>query len=96
MEYLGNSILDRCVRVLQARDEVGFQFYKRQDNSTRDAMLYHFDYLTRCFPAFLTHKLESRVTYTVWQTYQSGGLASEMQSFAKPYGQQVARVLATC
>lgn len=46
MEYLGNSILDRCVRVLQARDEVGFEFYKRQDNSTRDRMLYHFDYLT--------------------------------------------------
>jgi hypothetical protein len=46
MEYLGNAILDRCVRVLQARDEVGFEFYRRQDNSTRDGMLYHFDYLT--------------------------------------------------
>ncbi len=46
MIYLGSSILDRCVRVLQARDEVGFEFHKRQDNSTRDGMLYHFDYLT--------------------------------------------------
>ena len=46
MEYLGSAILDRCVRVLQARDEVGFEFYKEQDNSTRDGMLYHFDYLT--------------------------------------------------
>jgi hypothetical protein len=45
-EYLGNTILDRCVRVLQARDEIGFQFYRRQNNSTRDAMLYHFDFLT--------------------------------------------------
>jgi hypothetical protein len=46
MEYLGMSILDRCVRVLQARDEVGFDFYKEQDNSSRDRMFYHFDYLT--------------------------------------------------
>jgi len=45
-EYLGNTILDRCVRVLQARDEIGFRFYQRQNNTTRDEMLYHFDYLT--------------------------------------------------
>ena len=45
-EYLGNTILDRSVRVIQARDEIGFRFYRRQNNSTREEMLYHFDFLT--------------------------------------------------
>lgn len=45
-EYLGNTVLDRCVRVLQARDEIGAFFYQPQSNTTRDGMLYHFDYLT--------------------------------------------------
>ena len=43
---LAGTILVRCVRVLQARDEIGFQFYQRQNNAARNAMLYHFDYLT--------------------------------------------------
>jgi hypothetical protein len=43
---LANSIVFRCVRVLQARDEIGFKFCGPQGNSTRDAMLYHFEYLT--------------------------------------------------
>ena len=33
---LAGTILERCVRVLQARDEVGFRFYQRQDYTTRD------------------------------------------------------------
>jgi hypothetical protein len=45
-EYLGNTILDRCVRVMQAVDEIGWQFHRSQNNSTRDSILYHFDYLT--------------------------------------------------
>ncbi len=43
---LGESILLRCVRALQARDAIGIQFYLPQNNETRDQMLYHFDYLT--------------------------------------------------
>ena len=43
---LAGTILTRCLRALQARDEVGFRFYRRQHNSTRSEMLYHFDYLT--------------------------------------------------
>jgi hypothetical protein len=38
--------MTRCVRALQARDEIGLQFYIEQTNATRDFMLYHFDYLT--------------------------------------------------
>jgi hypothetical protein len=44
--YLGQSVLIRCVRALQARDAIGVQFYLPQDNNVRDAMMYHFDYLT--------------------------------------------------
>jgi hypothetical protein len=44
--HLGQSVLTRCVRALQARDAIGAQFYLRQDNNSRDAMMYHFDYLT--------------------------------------------------
>ena len=44
--YLGQSVLTRCVRALQARDAIGAQFYLPQDNNSRDAMMYHFDYLT--------------------------------------------------
>jgi hypothetical protein len=44
--YLGDSILIRCVRALEARDSIGVQFYVRQNNDTRDAIMYHFDYFT--------------------------------------------------
>jgi hypothetical protein len=43
--YLGQSILVRCIRALEARDAVGVQFYLPQNNNTRDAMMYHFEYL---------------------------------------------------
>jgi hypothetical protein len=44
--YLAESILIRCVRALEARDEIGVQFYLPQNSATRDAIMYHFDYLT--------------------------------------------------
>lgn len=43
---LGQSVLRRAVRALEARDAVGIQFYSPQDNNSRDEMMYHFDYLT--------------------------------------------------
>jgi hypothetical protein len=44
--YLAESILIRCARSLEARDEIGVRFYLLQNNDTRDAIMYHFDYLT--------------------------------------------------
>lgn len=44
--HIGQSVLVRCTRALQARDAIGTQFYLLQDNTTRDTMMYHFDYLT--------------------------------------------------
>lgn len=43
---LGSSVLSRVSRSLEARDAIGVQFYTEQSNSTRDATMYHFDYLT--------------------------------------------------
>ena len=43
---IAQSILERCFRALQARDEIAVQFYLPQNNTTRDTMMYHFDYLT--------------------------------------------------
>jgi len=43
---LGESILVRCVRALEARDAIGIQFYMPQNKTDSDQMMYHFDYLT--------------------------------------------------
>ncbi|MCJ7633752.1 hypothetical protein MUP77_15360 [Candidatus Bathyarchaeota archaeon] len=43
--FLGQSILERCKRVLQARDAIAEQFYKIQNNNTQDEIMYHFDYV---------------------------------------------------
>jgi hypothetical protein len=43
---LRRSVLNRYLRALQARDEIGFQFYLEQSHRTLGKMLYHFDYLT--------------------------------------------------
>ncbi len=43
---IAQSILEKCFRALQARDEIAVQFYLPQNNTTRDTMMYHFDYLT--------------------------------------------------
>ncbi len=43
---IGQTILERASRALQARDEIARQFYLHQSNNTRDLMMYHFDYLT--------------------------------------------------
>jgi hypothetical protein len=46
MLNIGQSMLERCFRTLQARDEIAKQFYLNQDINTRDLTMYHFDYLT--------------------------------------------------
>lgn len=43
---LGQSILVRCTRAMEARDAIGEQFYIPQNNDVRDVIMYHFDYLT--------------------------------------------------
>ena len=43
---LGQTVMTRCSRALEARDLIGEQFYQPQGNDTADRMLYHFDYLT--------------------------------------------------
>jgi len=46
IQELGEAVLIRAVRALQARDAIGVQFYMPQNNNTGDQIMYHFDYLT--------------------------------------------------
>jgi len=43
-EYL-ESLMGRFLRMLYARDRIGYEFFRRADNNTQDEMLYHLDYL---------------------------------------------------
>jgi hypothetical protein len=62
---LGESILSRCVRALQARDAIGEQFYVPQNNNTRDSMMYHFDYLTLVLAG--AFDAQARVAYRAYK-----------------------------
>jgi hypothetical protein len=61
---LGQSILRRCVRAVQARDAIGREFYCPQDNNVRDSIMYHFDYLTLLLTGAID--AEARVTRRVY------------------------------
>ena len=41
---LGQSVYDRCVRALEARDAIGEQFYVPETEDSFDRQVYHFDY----------------------------------------------------
>ena len=61
---LGESILTRACRALQARDAIGFNFYREQDRDVAEEMLYHFEYLTLALTALLD--AEARVIHQVY------------------------------
>ena len=42
--YLGQSVLVRARRALEQRDRIGFEFYKKQSNNTRDTMMSDLEY----------------------------------------------------
>ncbi len=43
---IGQSILMRCSRVVQARDEIAGNYYIPQNGNTREYIMYHFEYIT--------------------------------------------------
>lgn len=61
---LGESILTRGSRALQARDAIGFNFYREQNRNVAEEMLYHFEYLTLALTALLD--AEARVIHQVY------------------------------
>lgn len=63
---LGQSVLERAKRALQARDAIGRQFYIPQNNNVADEILYHFDYLTLNLTGALD--AQARICYRVYQT----------------------------
>jgi len=63
---LGQSILVRCHRAIEARDAIGMQFYIAQSDSVREAILYHFDYLTILLAgAFDAQAMVARRSYAI-------------------------------
>lgn len=65
MTSLSQSILIRGIRVLQAKDYLGYCFYVKQDNDIRDELMYHFSYLTLLLSGILDvqAKIASRVYF---------------------------------
>jgi len=61
---LGGSILTRCTRALEARDQIGIQFYNPQGNDSTDIIMYHFDYLTLLLSG--AFDAQARIA---WRTY---------------------------
>ena len=66
LRQLGGSILRRCARAHKARDAVGIEFYQPQSWEGRDAMMYHFDYLTLLLAGALD--AQARVASRVYST----------------------------
>jgi hypothetical protein len=81
--HLGQSILTRCVRALQARDNIGERFYCPQDNNTRNDMMYHFDYLSLLLAG--AFDAEARIAR---RTYGISSPKERYASFRNPEYQQ--------
>jgi hypothetical protein len=69
IQELGESILVRAVRALEARDDIGVQFYIPQNNNSRDQTMYHFDYLTLVLAGALD--AQARVAHRAYQVSKS-------------------------
>lgn len=76
LQELGESILVRAVRALEARDAIGAAFYVPQNNNIADQMMYHFDYLTMVLVGALD--AQARVAH---RTYQVGSMQERFASF---------------
>jgi hypothetical protein len=59
------SIVDRCKRALQARDQMADAFYAPSDDQTNDVTAYHFDYLTLLLVGALD--AEARIAHRVYR-----------------------------
>src|SRR4030043_833633 len=81
--YRGLSILNRCSRALEARDAIGIGFYNKQNNDTRDSMVFHFDYLTLLLAG--AFDALARATYRVYQFSKPKGYLTQLQFRKKKY-----------
>ncbi|MFH1032843.1 MAG: hypothetical protein V1767_09820 [Chloroflexota bacterium] len=79
IQELGESILVRTVRALEARDTIGIQFYIPQNKDTEDQMLYHFDYLTLLLSG--AFDAQARVAN---RAYHPKGVKEQYATFRRP------------
>ena len=75
--FLGLSILNRFSRALEARDAIGIGFYNKQNNDTRDSMVFHFDYLTLLLAG--AFDALARVTYRAYQLTKPKEYSTQLQ-----------------
>jgi len=80
---LGLSILNRCSRTLEARDAIGIGFYNKQNNDTRDSMVFHFDYLTLLLSG--AFDALARVTFRVYQLTKPKEFSTQLQFRKKEF-----------
>jgi hypothetical protein len=78
---LGGSVYERAGRALQARDAIGARFYAPQNNDTRDAIMYHFDYLTLLLSGALD--TQARVAYRAYCGRSTVSLEERLVSFRR-------------
>jgi hypothetical protein len=83
---LGESVLIRAVRAVEALDEIGIQFHLPQNNDTRDQMMYHFDYLTLVLSgaldaqARIANKIYKITDKVVYVGFQKGNFVKQLNS----------------
>lgn len=75
---LGQSILMRCQWALEARDAIGKHFYGLHNNNTRDAIMYHFYYLT----LLLVGAFDAQA-HIAWRVYGIADPPEEYSGFQK-------------
>ena len=81
--FLGLSILNRCSRTLEARDAIGIGFYNKQNNDTRDLMVFHFDYFTLLLAG--AFDALARVTFRVYQLTKPKEFSTQLQFRKKEF-----------
>lgn len=90
---LGQAVLSRTARILEARDQVGMAFYASSSQDNADRMAYHFDYLVLLVSgafdslARLANELFGRPVNSVGLTWRvsrrsGAGLARALQATA--------------
>lgn len=73
LTYLAESAVVRCMRALHARDEIGALFYMPHSNESRDAIMYHFDYLALLLMgAFDAQARVARLVYGITDVDERG------------------------
>jgi hypothetical protein len=92
ISMLGQSVLVRCKRIMQARDAIAEQFHQTQNNNTQDEIMYHFDYVTLLLVGVFD--AQAKITNYVYDLgKKKGGIGFQKDNFLKALGKSKAKDL---